>query len=196
MYYSDTITDTAFSSTNGTGTHLGYGDAKLAELRFTNCAEAVVAAYLLEKLTSRGNAIVEDINERLGSVIAAEIAAEQPEANEFHLEDVEATEVRRAIGEVAVGNRQLDGVPRSVIRAAQQMHYGAEAHEIGSMMPTPSVPIGFESDKAPQSLRAAITDIALLKTLPLSPFEPATHSAEMAFYLDRMLDSVEQPVAA
>lgn len=185
---------------NSTGGHLGYGDSKNPELQFENGAEAAVAAYLVELLTSRSNSIAVDITERLGSVIAAEIAELEPDAEDFHLESVEAVVVRRTIGDVALGalpsEHQLQAIPPSVIQAAKQMHFGAEAHEIGSMQPTALVPADLDPQKAPEDLRAAVADIAQRKTLPLSPAEPTTQSAELAIYLDHMLDSVEPPIAA
>ena len=201
MYYSDTITDPTYSSYNTTGDRIAFGDPKTPELAFTTVAEAAVAAYLMETVGGTSNPIAKDLTQRLGHMVGGDVI-EAELGGLLHLEADEAREVRRTVKEVAEGSSEIayrvTAIPGSVIRAAQQLHYGPAALEMGSTTPTPQVPKGLDLDRASEDLKTAIHELANLKEIAQQQeVSVGSHSAELAAaHVDELLDSIEHPIAA
>jgi hypothetical protein len=202
MYYNDVIADPNYSTPNDTGGRTSYGDSQVAELIFATAAEATVAAYLMEAVGGRSNNIAKSLTHRLGSMVSSqEVRATSGEAP-LHLYAGAAREVRRAVKEVAEGDSsiryQLANIPESIIRAAQQLHYHPAAHDIGSTLPTQTIPQTLDLERAPQDLKAAISDIANIEKerhlVGLSNLSPSGEFA--AVHIDALLDSIEHPIAA
>lgn len=198
MYYRDTITEPLHNSYNATGTHIGFGDPKTPELAFTTVAEAAVAAYLMELVGGTTNPITKDLTQRLGHLVnPASVEAEQGALLRFEAD--EAREIRRTVKEVAEGDGalvyQLEAIPASVIRAAQQLHYGPQALDMGSTKPTAMLPEALDLASAADDLRVAITDIdASVRRQDVSA---APHSSEFAAaHVNELLDSLVHPIAA
>lgn len=201
MYYSDTIVDPYYSTTTDTGRHLGYGDPTTPELSFANPAEVAVAAYLMEAIGGTNNTIAKDLTIRLGIMVGAEEIDKTGLENPLVLKEDEAREVRRTVKEVAEGDSgivfQLNSIPESVRRAAQQLHYDNNARELGSTLPTQKVPKGLDLTGASADLKAAISEIVEIEEKTRAQVINASHhSAEFATYVDVLFDSIEHPIAA